>query len=82
MKFRDNEDLKPVTVTANSPIELDSKLTQIGKQYDLIDLQFAATCTNQQIGRVCFAALALVRERPLNDAFSKLKTPTKKKGRQ
>lgn len=78
MKFRDNADLKPVTVTANSPMELDEKLTQIGKQYDLIDLQFAATCTNQEIGRVCFAALALVRERPLNDAFRNLKTPTKK----
>ena len=78
MKFRDNADLKPVTVTANSPMELDAKLTQIGKQYDLIDLQFAATCTNQEIGRVCFAALALVRERPLNDALRNLKTPTKK----
>ena len=78
MKFRDNADLKPVTVTANSPMELDAKLTQIGKQYDLIDLQFAATCTNQEIGRVCFAALALVRERPLNDDLRNLKTPTKK----
>lgn len=78
MKFRDNDDLKPVTVTANSPMELDAKLTKIGKQYDLIDLQFAATCTNQQIGRICFAALALVRERPLNDALRNLKAPTKK----
>lgn len=78
MKFRDNADLKPVTVTADSPTELDAKLTQIGKQYDLIDLQFAATCTNQTIGRVCFAALALVRKKPLNDALSNLKTPTKK----
>ena len=82
MKFRDNEDLKPITVTANSPIELDAKLAKIGKQYDLIDLQFAATCTNQTIGRVCFAALALVRERPLNDAFPQLNAPTKKKGTQ
>ena len=78
MKFRDNADLKPVTVTANSPVELDAKLSQIGKQYDLIDLQFSVTCTNQEIGRVCFAALALVRKKPFNDALSNLKTPTKK----
>ena len=58
MKFREYEDLKPMTVSASSCEGLDTELETLAEEYDLIDLQFAMTDNK-------YSALALLKKKEL-----------------
>lgn len=58
MKFREYEDLKPMTVSASSCEGLDTKLEALAEEYDFIDLQFAMTDNK-------YSALALLKKKEL-----------------
>ncbi len=60
MKFREYGEVKPITICANFCRELDTKIEDVGKSYDIIDLQFS-TCYDAYEEKVIFSALLLVK---------------------
>ena len=58
MKFREYEDLKPMTVSASSCEGLDTELETLAEEYDFIDLQFDMTENK-------YSALALLKKKEL-----------------
>lgn len=61
MKFREYGEVMPLTITEESEEQLDSKIEEIGKKSDIIDLQFA-TCYDSDKYQMYYSALLLVRK--------------------
>jgi len=73
MKFREYGEVTPKTLTAETPQLLDQKIEQVGKAFDIIDLQFSTTGHNT-LNMVQFSALLLIRERkPVSKAKGVMK---------
>ena len=60
MKFREYGEVKPITITATTKEGLDGQIEKIGKENDIIDLQFATSFdTTRWI--IVYSALLLVK---------------------
>lgn len=59
MKFREEKGLRARVIVANTSYDLENKLAALGRQYDLVDLQYSTTTENN--GDIHYSALALVR---------------------
>ena len=63
MKFRDEDNLKPIILTSVcNGKHLEKQIEQLGQEYDIIDLQYSSA-TFGNVGIVEYSALALVRKK-------------------
>lgn len=63
MKFRDEDNLKPIILTSlRNGKYLERQIEQLGQEYDIIDLQYSST-TVGNVDIVEYSALALVRKK-------------------
>lgn len=59
MNFREYGEVKPVTLVGDTPKKLDDAIEKLGREYDIIDLQFASRTVKNALPE--YSALALVR---------------------
>lgn len=60
MMFRDYGEVHPLTKVSSSPEGLDVAIESVGREYDIIDLQFASRTT--RCGSAEYSALMLVKK--------------------
>lgn len=62
MKFREYDNVKPLTVSAPGPEALDKEIKKVAQTHDIIDLQFATNTLGGAITHyTLYSALMLVR---------------------
>lgn len=60
MMFRDYGEVHPLTKVSSSPEGLDEAIERVGKEFDIIDLQFASRTL---LGSAEYSALMLIGKR-------------------
>lgn len=61
MMFRDYGEVHPLTKVSSSPEGLDEAIESVGREYDIIDLQFASRTL--RFGSAEYSALMLIGKR-------------------
>lgn len=61
MKFREHDNLKPLVLTAYSGCYLEEQITEVGRKYNIIDLQFSTAVTVS--GDIHYSALLLINKK-------------------